>query len=195
MSKILLIRPGITEYDQQGRIQGTLDIPLCEDGRRQVEALVEQLRDKGIAAIYTSPNQASEQTAEALGEAFDVKVKTLDAFQNLDHGLWQGQLVADVKTKQPRVYRQWQDQPETVCPPQGETIGDVEERMHAAVAKLVKKHKGDTLVAVVLPEPVASLLRHFLLQNELGDLWKCRNGNGAPLWEIVEFAPEVVGSK
>jgi broad specificity phosphatase PhoE len=41
MFKLLLIRPGVTEYDQQGRIQGTLDIPLCEDGRRQVEAMVE----------------------------------------------------------------------------------------------------------------------------------------------------------
>jgi broad specificity phosphatase PhoE len=195
MSKILLIRPGITEYDQQGRIQGTLDIPLCEDGRRQVDAMIDELRPQKISAIYTSPSQASEQTAEALGEALDVKVKTLDAFQNLDHGLWQGMLVSDVKTKQPKVYRQWQDQPATVCPPQGETIGDVEDRLHTALAKLLKKQKADSLVAVVLPEPVASLLRHLLLQNELGDLWKCRNGNGAALWEVIEFAPEVVGSK
>lgn len=195
MFKILLIRPGITEYDQQGRIQGTLDIPLCEDGRRQVDAMIDELRTQKISAIYTSPNQASEQTAEALGEAFEVKVKTLDAFQNLDHGLWQGMLVSDVKAKQPKVYRQWQDQPETVCPPQGETIGDVEDRLHAALAKLFKKHKAESLVALVLPEPVASLLRHLLLQNELGDLWKCRNGNGAALWEVIEFAPEVVGSK
>ena len=42
MFKILLIRPGVTEYDQQGRVQGTLDIPLCEDGRREVEAMIER---------------------------------------------------------------------------------------------------------------------------------------------------------
>ena len=40
MDQILLIRPGTTEYDQQGRVQGTLDIPLCEDGRQEVEAMV-----------------------------------------------------------------------------------------------------------------------------------------------------------
>ena len=106
MFKILLIRPGVTEYDQQGRIQGTLDIPLCEDGRRQVEAMVEALRAQPIQAIYSSPLQAAQQTADALGEALDVKVKSLDALQNLDHGLWQGMLVKDVKTKQPKVYRQ-----------------------------------------------------------------------------------------
>lgn len=193
MFKLLLIRPGVTEFDQQGRIQGTLDIPLCEDGRRQVDAMIDELREQKIAAIYTCPTQAAQQTAETLGEAFEVKVKELDTLQNLDHGLWQGLLVADVKTKQPKVYRQWQEQPETVCPPQGETVIDVEERLAAAVAKLTKKYKGDALVAVVLPEPAASVLKHVLRHDELGDLWKCRNGSTP--WEIIEFAPESVLSK
>ena len=102
-------------------------------------------------------------------------------------------LVKDVKLKQPRVYRQWQDQPETVCPPQGETVNDAEERLEGAVLKLTKKFKAEGLVAVVLPEPAASVLRHVLRHDELGDLWAGRNGE-AP-WEIIEFAPETVGSK
>ncbi len=193
MIKILLIRPGVTEYDQQGRIQGTLDIPLCEDGRRQVEAMIEEVRNQPISAIYTSPSQAAIQTAEAIGEAIGVKVKSLDTLHNLDHGLWQGMLVADVKAKQPKVYRQWQDQPETICPPHGETVGDAEERLQAAMAKLRKKFKGEGIVAIVLPEPAASVLRHLLRQDSLGDLWKC--GNGAAPWELIEFAPAVVDCK
>src|SRR3990172_7488346 len=110
MVQILLIRPGTTEYDQQGRVQGTLDIPLCEDGRQEVAAMVAKLRDQPISAIYTSPCQSAAQTAEALGTALDMKIKTLDKLQNLNHGLWQGMLVEEVKTKQPKVYRQWQEQ-------------------------------------------------------------------------------------
>ena len=193
MFKILLIRPGVTDYDQQGRIQGTLDIPLCDDGRQQVESMVNELRAQPIQAIYASPSQAAQQTADALGEALDLKVKTLNALQNLDHGLWQGMLVTDVKTKQPKVYRQWLEQPETICPPQGETVGGAEDRLQAAIAKLIKKHKSEGLVALVLPEPLASVLRHLLRHDKFGDLWKCRNG--AASWEIIEFAPEAVGSK
>jgi broad specificity phosphatase PhoE len=193
MLKILLIRPGATEYDQQGRIQGTLDIPLCEDGRRDVEVMVEELRTQPIAAIYTSPSQAAEQTADALGEAIDVKVKTLDSLRNLDHGLWQGMLVADVKAKQPKVYRQWLEQPATVCPPQGESVGDAEYRLQTALAKLVKKHKSQGLVALVLPEPLASLLCHLLRHDALGDLWNRRNGSTP--WEIIDSVPEAVDSK
>ena len=74
----------------------------------------------------STPARASRPSKRPrrIGATLDLKVKTLDKLQNLDHGLWQGMLVSDVKTKQPKVYRQWQEQPETVCPPQGETLSD-----------------------------------------------------------------------
>jgi broad specificity phosphatase PhoE len=193
MFRILLIRPGVTEYDQQRRIQGTLDIPICEDGRRQVEAMVGELRTQPVEAIYTSPAQCAVQTAESLGEALDLKVKEIDKLQNLNHGLWQGMLIKDVKTKQPKVFKQWQEQPETICPPQGETVGAAEERLQAVVAKLVKKHKSEGLIAIVVPEPLASLLCHVLRDGELGDLWRSRDKVAA--WEVIDVTTNAIGSK
>jgi probable phosphoglycerate mutase len=192
MQRILLIRPGRTEYDQQGRVQGTLDIPLCEDGRQEVEALVAEVKDKPIAAIYTSPLQSAQQTAEAIGSTLELKVKTLENLQNVDHGLWQGMLVADVKTKQPKVYRQWQEQPETVCPPQGETLGLAKQRVQAVLAKLLKKHKPDGLLVLVVPEPLASVVRNVLRQDDWGDLWQCCSGRAK--WEMIEV-PQTAAAK
>jgi probable phosphoglycerate mutase len=192
MLQILLIRPGATEYDQQGRVQGTLDIPLCEDGRQEVQALVQELSSQPIAAIYSSPSQSAQQTAEALGSSLELKVKTVDKLQNLDHGLWQGLLVTDVKSKQPKVYRQWQEQPETVCPPQGETLSTARQRVQAALAKLLKKHKSDSLLALVAPEPLASVIRNVLRHDEWGDLWQCACGRAK--WELIEV-PRSVGVK
>jgi probable phosphoglycerate mutase len=184
MTQILLIRPGMTEYDQQGRVQGTLDIPLCEDGRQEVAATVAELRNQPISAVYASPSQSAVQTAEALAAAFDLKVKTLDKLQNLDQGLWQGMLVDEVKSKQPKVYRQWQEQPEVVCPPQGETLGEARQRVQAALAKLLKKHKSDGLLAMVIPEPLASVFRNVLGHEGWGDLWRCASCNGR--WQLLE---------
>jgi probable phosphoglycerate mutase len=189
MVQILLIRPGTTEYDQQGRVQGTLDIPLCEDGRQEVEKMVEELRGKQIAALYASPCQSAEQTADAISTAFDVKTKTVDKLQNLDQGLWQGMLVSEVKTKQPKVYRQWQEQPETICPPQGETLVAAEQRVQAAMAKLLKKHRDDALVAIVAPEPLASVIRHALGQEDWGDLWQC--SKCCAQWQVISPPQEV----
>jgi len=184
MVRVLLIRPGATEYDQQGRVQGTLDVPLCEDGRQEVEKMVEELRGQPVAALYMSPCQSAEETAEALGAALNLKAKTIDKLQNVDQGLWQGLLVDEVKAKQPRVYRQWQEQPETVCPPQGETLGTARHRVEAALSKLLKKHKSDGLLAIVSPEPLASVIRNVLGHGEWGDLWHCANLNAR--WQLID---------
>lgn len=192
MVQLLLIRPGTTEYDQQGRVQGILNIPLCEDGRQEVEAMIEELRGRPIAALYTSPCQSAEQTAECVGKAFDIKVKTIDKFDNLDYGLWQGSLVADVKAKQPKVYRQWQEQPENVCPPQGETLCAAKQRILSSLTKLLKKHKADSAFAIVAPEPLASVIRNVVCQVAWGDLWQS-NAN-LPRWQLIEV-PETVAAK
>jgi probable phosphoglycerate mutase len=195
MLQLLLIRSGCTEYDQQGRIQGTLDVPLSEDGRRESDLVTDALRSQSLDAIYTSPCQAARHVADKLGEAVDVKPKVADQLHNLDHGLWQGMLVDDVKAKQPKVYRQWQEQPETVCPPQGETVCAAKARVAAVVAKLIKKHKGEKLVAVVVPEPLASVIRHVLRHDDLGDLWHSAGGTTAPPWEVINVEPQLIGAK
>ena len=184
MLTVLLIRPGLTDFDEQGRIKGTLVIPLNDTGTEQVAQTVCELSDQEIAAIYVSPCQCCEQTAEALSSGRDVKVKQLKGLQNLDHGLWHGKLIEEVKQQQPKVYRQWQEHPETVCPPEGELLSNVNERLGVALAKVVKKHK-DGVVAFVVPEPLASVVRSRLNESALGDLWKAECDAGG--WESFQF--------
>jgi len=191
MLKVLLIRTGATEYDLQGRVQGTLDVPLSEDGRQQVEQVAGELSSQAIDALYTGPCRATKQSAEMLAVQLHLKVKTINSFSNLDHGLWQGMLIADVKSKQPKVYRQWQEHPENVCPPEGESLQKVRERLRVALVKITKKQKSGT-VAIVVPEPVTSVLRNVLRHDELGNLWHvdCKQ---QPPWELIEM-PADVGS-
>ncbi len=183
MLQLVLIRPGTTDFDEQGRIQGTLDIPLNEQGRRQVEQMIGELASRNIETVYCAESQHAMQTAELLAEALSAKVKRLSNMQNLDHGLWQGMLVEEVRLKQPTVYRQWQDQPECICPPQGEMLVEARSRVKAAMSKLVKKHRSGT-VAVVAPEPLASLVRCCFGCGELGNLWKARTAGEC--WEVIE---------
>ncbi len=187
MLRILIIHPGCTDYDEQERIQGSLDIPLSQRGNNEVVLLIEQLQDQQIEMIYAPPCQPAEQTASAIAGKLEIKLKKLDRLQNLDQGLWEGMLIEDVKLKQPKVYKQWQEQPENVCPPGGEMLGEAAERVRVTMTKLLKKHKSGT-IAIVTPEPLASLLRQFISNEELGDLWKAVNKHGQ--WEVLEVEPE-----
>ena len=191
MLRLVLIRPGSTDYDREGRIQGTLDIPLSAQGNQEVLQLVESLRPLGMETLYAAQAEPAWQTAELLADRLDVKLKKLDQLHNLDHGLWQGMLIDDVRRKQPKVYRQWQEQPETVCPPEGEMISQAEERLRTLLAKLAKRHK-DGIVGIVVPEPMASLVRCFVKHEPVGDLWKASAERGR--FEIIEFEPEKMPS-
>ena len=189
MLQIVLIRPGSTDYDQQHRIQGTLDVPLSEQGNSEVVRLIGELADIHIEAIYVSAGEPAQQTGKALANGLGVKMKKLDRMRNLDYGLWQGMLVDDVRQKQPKAYRQWQEQPENVCPPEGEMLSEARRRVRAAMTKLLKRHK-EGIVGLVVPEPLASFVRQFVQHDELGDLWKITNGHGR--FETLDVQPEVV---
>ena len=52
MLRIVLIRPGSTDYDVQKLIQGCLDIPLNEQGQAEASLLGEHLKDQGIECLY-----------------------------------------------------------------------------------------------------------------------------------------------
>ena len=155
MYTALVIRPGETDFDREDRIQEALDLPLTAEGRQQVFQLIEQLRGQAPDAIYASPSQPSRATAELIADALDVPVKELEGLSNMDQGLWQGMLLSDLKRKHPRVYKQWQESPESVCAPAGETCDDAIERIEKALKKPIRK--GGTF-AVVVSEPLASLV-------------------------------------
>ena len=183
--QIVLIRPGSTDYDRQGRVQGTLDIPLNEEGRQEIVRMIRDLKDLPIETLYTTSCEAAEQTGVAIADALNLRLKKLDKMQNLDHGLWQGMLIEDVKTKQPKVYRQWQEEPEKICPPSGEMLSTARERVRLAVSRLLKKHK-EGVIGLVVPEPLASVVCNVLRQDELGDLWQ---PSDCGRWEIISVEP------
>jgi len=186
MFRLILICPGSTELDDQGRIKGSLDVPLSANGSSQVARTVDELADTAIEHIYASPSKSAQQTAEAMAARHGLKVKTVEKLQNLDHGLWQGKLINEVKQNQPKIYKKWQDKPETVCPPGGETLESAQHRVKTVLSKLAKKHKSST-VALVVPEPLASLIRCCLSASKPGDLWKSECDCGT--WELLDVEP------
>jgi broad specificity phosphatase PhoE len=161
MNEILLVRPGATAYDEQNRIQGVLDLPLSDRGRSEVELLVEPLRELTFAAIYCGPGESVTGTAEALARAAGLRVKKIDELRNLDMGLWQGLQVEEVRRRNPKVYRQWLDEPRTICPPEGETVEEGMDRARQILKGILRRHK-DERIAMVVGDPMAWIMAGIL---------------------------------
>jgi broad specificity phosphatase PhoE len=162
MSQIV-IRPGETDFDVQHRIQGALNLPLNERGRDQINEIVGLLRGHELDVIYTSPSEPALSTALAVGEILDTPVQTLDGLCNVHLGLWQGMLIDEFKRKYPRIFKQWEDQPEAVCAPEGESCEDVFSRVSRVLRKPMKR---DQSFAIVASEPVATMIAAVLRGGE-----------------------------
>jgi broad specificity phosphatase PhoE len=183
MVRFVLIRPGSTDFDEQGRIKGNLDIPLNAKGTSEAAQTAGELLDSAIDLVYTSPCQSAEQTAQAVGQRLGIKVKRLEGLANLDCGLWQGKRVEEVRQQQPKAYRMWQDHPEKVSPPEGESVSAAQARVKATLARLLRKHRSGN-IAMVAPEPLLSLVACQLRQADLGDLWKVECACGS--WHSID---------
>ncbi len=186
MTRIILIRPGSTDFDEQGRIQGTLDVPLNHQGKDQAHQAIAELTAQGIQIVYCSPCQSAEQTANLIADGLGIKAKAVRHLQNENQGLWQGKLIDELKEKQKKVYRQWHEQPENVCPPEGEMLSSAQQRVKTALDKLIKKHN-NSIVALVAPEPLTSLVNIYLEQTQIGDLWECTCECGR--WKSIDVEP------
>lgn len=191
MTRIILLRTCSTDFDDEGRIKGTLDIPLNQVGSEQAAEAAAALLSEDVSIVYFSPCQAGEETANAVAVVLGVKSKPIKNLQNLDQGLWQGKLIDELKEKQKKVYKQLQEQPETVCPPEGELVSDAQLRIKPIIDKLIKKHKNQVVV-LVAPEPLTSLLHAYLLQTELGDLWDPTCDCGG--WLAIDVEPKQLAS-
>ncbi len=188
MLEVLLIRPGSTNFDEEGRIKGSLDIPLSPRGIQQAEAAAKSLSGMKLDCLYAAPRESAQDTARYIARRTGWKQKTLECLLNVDHGLWQGKLVDEVRRLQPRVYRQFQEAPESVCPPGGETLADASARIDHVLDKLKRKHQGQR-IGIVVPEPLASIVRCHFLGGTIEDMWKSETDAGTWYLLVVDPVP------
>lgn len=169
-----------------------MDIPLCNDGSLQAAEMAQQLSQFKFDAVYAAPCRSARQTAEMIADTRRLKVKVIDELHNVDHGLWHGKLIDEVKQTQPRLYRQGQEHAESICPPQGEPIAAGRERVRRSLSRILKKHRTGEL-CLVAPEPLASVIGSELQHSELTDLWKieCDNGGWNAFDITIEPGPEL----
>jgi broad specificity phosphatase PhoE len=163
MTQVLLIRPGATVYDEQNRVQGILDVPLSDRGRAEVAELADRLAGNGVAieALYCGPGESVVRTAETVARALGLRVRRLEELRNLDQGLWQGLQIDEIRRRNLKLFRQWQEDPRTVCPPLGETVESAQARIASALKPILKKHR-DEAIGLVVAEPIARLVSCFL---------------------------------
>ena len=176
MTRIYLIRHAETTWNAEGRLQGTLDAPLSDRGRRQVNLCAEALTHVPFVAVYSSPLERAHGTARALAAAHGLSVSTIEAFREMNQGEWEGRRVEDVAAESGESLKMWRDSPAETRLPGGETLAEVAHRAVAAFVSVAARHGGET-IAIVAHGGVNKTILLTMLGASLGHHWRIRQGN------------------
>jgi broad specificity phosphatase PhoE len=124
---------------------------LTPKGLEQATEVGRKLAGRGIVAVYASPAQRAQQTAERIGKELGLTPVTDDAFRPLDTGT--DARAASGTTRA----RNWESGKDP-RPPGGESLADGWKRASDAVAAIAAKHAGAAVVVVTHGEIASSLL-------------------------------------
>jgi broad specificity phosphatase PhoE len=184
MTTVVLIPWADTDWSQAGRLHARAPVSINADGRKRALHWANQLASRELAAVYGSPERPAHQTASVFADRAEVRVRQIQDLQEVDVGLWEGLTEPQIRERYPRVFKQWADDPGSVCPPDGERVRDAADRIRKAIARITHKHRNRT-VGVVLGPLALALARCALENRGLGELrWSARP---EPLWYEVEI--------
>lgn len=146
---LVLVRHGQTAVNAEGRLQGRIDAPLTDLGRRQARASGGAL-PADVRRVVVSPLVRARQTAEAFGLAPSVPVEVDDRWIELDYGEWDGQ---PLRTMPPEGWDAWRADP-AFAPPGGESLVALAERVRAACEDLADEAREHDVVVVSHVSPI-----------------------------------------
>jgi len=144
-TRLLLIRHGETDWNVEGRYQGQEDPPLNRCGQDQARLLAEKLSGVFLEVLYSSPLKRARETARTLEERLAVPLHFEPRLMEIHLGDWGSRLATEVAAQDAERFHRWETDPWSVTPPGGESLRQVQERVHAAVDEIVRRHDGKTI--------------------------------------------------
>lgn len=142
MLQVYLVRHGETQWNAERRIQGQSDSPLTPHGERQAWQVGERARTLDITHIIASDLGRTRRTAEIIAEACGCDVILDSRLRELDMGVLEKRHIDSLSVEEEAWRRRLVDGTPDGRIPQGESMQELSERMHAALAACLELPAG-----------------------------------------------------
>jgi probable phosphoglycerate mutase len=144
---LLLVRHGQSTWNREHRIQGQLDPPLSDEGRRQAERVGHRLAGRRLAGFYSSDLKRAFQTSQAIQAVTGQNPEPMAGLREIYLGEWEGLHTDELAERFPQAWSSWSEEPNWDLVPGGEGAALFETRVAAALDGILERHNhGDVLV-------------------------------------------------
>ena len=175
--KLFLIRHGQTDWNVEGKIQGSADIELNKTGIKQAEELSHKVLEAGykFSKIYSSPQKRAVKTAEILSEVNKVDYISIAGLEEINLGEWEGLSWTEVKEKYPTEYEEWYINRRYTKPPKGEAYEDMLQRVLKSIYKIISENSKD--VVIVTHSAVIMCIQCYITNTPFSEMMKFKADN------------------
>ena len=193
--QIVLVRHGATDWNLEGRCQGSTDRELSELGISQAKHIASHLSKEPVEAVYSSDLQRARQTADLISQPHRLPVLIEDHVRELDHGELEGLTFNEIKENYSAFLTRWRSEPAEIQVPGGERLVDVAERAWRGLNRIAEHHReAHTIIVVSHNFPILGIvcrvtgtpLNHYrTFHLDPGSTTRI-SINGANAWSLTE---------
>ena len=172
---IYLARHCKTAWNVEGRLQGTVDLPIVVVGLKEAMGNVAVVRHLGVRRIVCSTARRAYQTAQVYRALLGLPIYSTQHLRELDHGKWEGRKVTELLFDEDSGYAKWLSDPGSIAiPGSSETVQAAQQRAAQALRNVAlsfcgesvlvigHKHINALLMCALLNEPLANFGNHII---------------------------------
>lgn len=158
MITLILTRHGETDWNRQGKLAGSNDLPiLTNEGLKQASALAIKLKNFNIETIYRSKLKRAIQTASIISKTLGKRVKFSSALNERSWGKLEGKEWQKNKKRLVQMY----ESNKTSRPRGGETFKEFKKRILEYVENILEKNEGKTILLVTHGGVIRTIIKIF----------------------------------
>jgi probable phosphoglycerate mutase len=138
-----------------GRTEG---VHLTKTGIEQAERIAKYLKPLNISAIYSSPIERANHTAEIVAKNNSLDHNSDDRLTEIDMGKFTRMKYDDMFAKYGNIFLKFYENDPVIAEHEVETFPDVQKRVLNMVDHVLKKHKNENVILVTHMDPIKSML-------------------------------------
>lgn len=158
MTKLLLVRHGLSLANQEKFFAGQADVPLLPMGQLQARATGEFLRGHyTVDKIYASDLVRAGETGQILAQILCCPLELDEGLREIYAGAWQEKTFDYLTEHYPEGYGVWRrDIGKAQCP-EGESVAEMGLRVREALTRICRENPGKTLAIATHATPIRAM--------------------------------------
>lgn len=148
MSRLLLVRHGVTESNTQRRFSGHSDADLNTEGYRQAEKLGNRLAEVKIDVAFSSDLKRALTTAEIICAKHEINIMSGPDLREFNYGIAEGMTYQEIAERYPELGESISRYNYELAFPDGESFEELYSRADSFI-KRVNNHSEDHTVLIV----------------------------------------------